>query len=505
MIRALATLPPFLLLMGLGFVAMFVPMAHAVSLRDYDVARAFLYSACLGLMFAAMIGIAMANGRRDESVRGQLLLLLWTYTVLPLFLAVPFAEATGAGLAASWWEMVSSLTTTGATLFDPADLAAPLHLWRALVGWMGGFFTLIVAVAILAPLNLGGFEVLTGATAAGAGANAGPAVAGLPGILPRMGRIAREVLPAYAGLTLLLWLLLVAAGETGFVAACHAMATLSTSGISPLDGLTQSQAGVAGEMLIAVFRVFALSRRLLPGDRSLRPPGGVRQDPELLTAFVLVAGLSAVLFLRHWIGAFELKEGEDAPALLSALWGAAFTVLSFLTTTGFESSGWFAARAWSGLDSPGLILLGLATIGGGVATTAGGVRLLRIYALFRHGERETERLIHPHSVGGAGQIARRMRRQGAQVAWVFFMLFALSIGVVTMALSLSGLNFETSTLFAIASLSTTGPMPGTAGSVVLYWSDLDNWAKSVVAVAMIVGRLETLAIIALLNPAFWRS
>ena len=98
-----------------------------------------------------------------------------------------------------------------------------------------------------------------------------------------------------------------------------------------------------------------------------------------------------------------------------------------------------------------------------------------------------------------------MRRQGAQVAWVFFMLFALSIGVVTMALSLSGLNFETSTLFAIASLSTTGPMPGTAGSVVLYWSDLDNWAKSVVAVAMIVGRLETLAIIALLNPAFWRS
>lgn len=501
--RLARSLPPFVVLMAIGFAAMAVPMAYGVALRDYGVARAFLYSGALGLFFVAMIAIAGAATRREESVRGQLMLLLFVYALLPLFLAIPFAEATDAGFGRSWWEMVSALTTTGASLFDPADLAPPLHLWRAMVGWMGGFFTLVVAVAILAPLNLGGFEVLSGATAAGSGAAVG--APGGAAILPRMGRLARELFPAYGGLTLMLWILLVIAGESSFVAACHAMATLSTSGISPLDGLTQAGAGTAGEMLIALFLVFALSRRLMPGDRSLRTPGGTWRDPELRTATILIVGLSAVLFLRHWIGAIELKEGEDAPALLGALWGTAFTVLSFLTTTGFESSGWFAARAWSGLDSPGLILLGLTIIGGGVATTAGGVRLLRVYALFRHGERETERLIHPRSVGGAGQIARRMRRQGAQVAWVFFMLFALSIAVVTMALSLSGHNFETSVIFAVSALSTTGPMPGVAGSVVLYWSDLDIWSQAVLAVAMIVGRLETLAIIALLNPDFWRS
>ena len=95
-----------------------------------------------------------------------------------------------------------------------------------------------------------------------------------------------------------------------------------------------------------------------------------------------------------------------------ALWGGLFTVLSFLTTTGFESEQWLAASDWSRLESPGLILMGLALLGGGVATTAGGVKLLRVYALMRHGERELDRLVHPSSVGGSGQTARRIRRQG---------------------------------------------------------------------------------------------
>ncbi|MCB2123923.1 MAG: TrkH family potassium uptake protein, partial [Rhodobacteraceae bacterium] len=173
--------------------------------------------------------------------------------------------------------------------------------------------------------------------------------------------------------------------------------------------------------------------------------------------------------------------------------------------TGFESAGWAAARSWSGLATPGLILAGLAVIGGGVATTAGGVKLLRVYALYRHGEREIERLVHPSSIGGAGVSARRLRRQGAQMAWVFFMLFAISIAVTMLALSLSGLDFERTTVLSVAALSTTGPLATVAGSSPIDWALLDAWAKSVLAAAMVLGRLETLAIIALLNPDFWRS
>ena len=94
-------------------------------------------------------------------------------------------------------------------------------------------------------------------------------------------------------------------------------------------------------------------------------------------------------------------------------------------------------------------------IGGGVATTAGGVKLLRVYVLYMHGRRELERLVHPSSIGGSGQRARRLRREGAYVAWIFFMLFAISIAAVMLALSLSGLDFEQSVVLSIAALSTT--------------------------------------------------
>lgn len=231
---------------------------------------------------------------------------------------------------------------------------------------------------------------------------------------------------------------------------------------------------------------------------------GLRTDPELRMALLIVTVVPALLFLRHWIGALEVDEVKDTAAALRALWGTLFTVLSFLTTTGFESTDWAEARSWSGLASPGLILAGLAVMGGGVATTAGGVKLLRVYALYRHGEREIERLVHPNSVGGAGQEARRLRRQGAQMAWIFFMLFAISIAVIMLALALTGLDFVASTTFAVAALSTTGPLASFASEAPLSWSELNGAARAVAAGAMVLGRLETLAIIALLNPDFWR-
>jgi trk system potassium uptake protein len=188
-----------------------------------------------------------------------------------------------------------------------------------------------------------------------------------------------------------------------------------------------------------------------------------------------------------------------------AFWGGLFTVASFLSTTGFVSTDWDVARSWSGLEAPGLILMGLAVFGGGVGTTAGGVKLLRVYALFIHGKREMDRLIHPSSIGGAGPAARQLRRQGAPLAWIFFMLFAFSIALGMAAFALTGQSFENALVLTIAALSTTGPLVGVAGDTALRLDLLGDAAKLVFAAAMIIGRLETLALIALLNPDFWRS
>ncbi|WP_439654975.1 potassium transporter TrkG [Thioclava electrotropha] len=220
---------------------------------------------------------------------------------------------------------------------------------------------------------------------------------------------------------------------------------------------------------------------------------------EVLTAVPLF------LFIRHWIAALEVRTPGDFGAIFKSIWGSLFTSLSFLTTTGFESSAWHDARDWSGLGTPGLILAGLAIIGGGVATTAGGVRLLRVYALLRHGERELDKLIYPNSIAGGGMMARRLRREGAYISWIVFMLFAISIGGVMMAVSLFGLSFEPATILTIAALSNTGPLAGIAADVPLSWAHLSEPIKAIFAFAMVLGRLETLAIIALFNPEFWRS
>ena len=233
--------------------------------------------------------------------------------------------------------------------------------------------------------------------------------------------------------------------------------------------------------------------------------GGLRSDPEFRIGIFIMLAVPAVLFLRHFLGAYELAEGDNFTGAMQALWGSMFTVLSFLTTTGFVSEHWAAAQDWSGLGTPGLILMGLALIGGGVATTAGGVKLLRVFALYHNGARELERLVHPSSVSGAGTAGRRLQSNGAFIAWIFFMLFALSLAGVTLLLTLAGTSFEDALVLSVASLSTTGPLVEHATDTPIRLLELSLTAKAILAGAMVLGRLETLAIIALLTPDLWRA
>lgn len=495
--------PLIVILMGLGAVSMIVPSIHALAVDNIDIARNFFYGGILLLSLTLVLGLAAATNPSGPPARSHLLAMVFFFTVMPLLFAVPFNESVpDTDLFNSWWEMLSSLTTTGATLYAPERLPETLHLWRAQVGWMGGFFILVMTIAVLAPLRIGGFEVFF----------SGDNGAGIPAPSERIAHPGERILrytvilgPAYLGFTGLLWLLLLISGDTPFIALCHAMSTISTSGISPAGGPAIAESGFGGEAMIFIFLALALTRRFWPGGGELRASDKLSGDPELQLASAIVLIVPAILFLRHWIAALEVSIEPSLSMVLTSLWGGMFTVLSFLTTTGFESAGWNEARSWSGLGTSGLMLAGLAIMGGGVATTAGGVRLLRVYALLRHGERELERIVHPSSIGGGGEMARRLRREGAYMAWIFFMLFALSIAAVMMAVSLTGLEFEPATILSIAALSNTGPLAVVAGDAPLSWAALSEATKAVLALAMVLGRLETLALIALFNPDFWRG
>ena len=506
MIARILHLPFFVILMGLGAIAMYVPAAHAAVTRDFAVMRAFFNSANLFLILIAFIAIATSNYQAKSLGRSHLLAILAAFLALPLMLAVPFSiSVPDTSFLNAYVEMVSDITTTGATLFDdPERLPESVHLWRALVGWIGGFLMLVTAVAILAPMNLGGFEVLSPSNVGRGAVTGADEIWSVDGS-QRLQRYCVRLLPIYTGLTAVLWVTLLALGDRPLVAISHAMSVLATSGISPVGGVQAAGSGFAGEAVIFLFLFVAISRQSISADQTGSVLARLYSDPEFRIGALCVVAIPLALFLRHWIGAYEVDGVYDVAAGLRALWGSIFTVLSFLTTTGFESSDWVEARGWSGLETPGMILMGLALIGGGVATTAGGVKLLRVYALYKHGTREMDRLVHPSSVGGAGTVARRLRRQGAYVAWIFFMLFALSLALTVVAFTLTGVDFEVAITLAVAALSTTGPLISLASEVPISLAALSDTGKYILAVAMVLGRLEMLAIIALLNPEFWRA
>ena len=499
--RLLRQFPAFVILLMIGAGLMLLPALHGAQLRQWQLARAFLEHSVFFVLVGIILGLATMNRPVRIPPRYFLLTLLLAYLLLPLMLAAPLvALMPRLGLGGAYFEMLSSLTTTGATLFDrPQDVPEPIHLWRALVGWMGGLLVLVATFAILAPLNLGGFEIGAAGDDRRGIARSGTVDEGRR----RIARALRVIGPIYGGMTGALFVLLVVSGDTPFVALCHAMATLSTSGVSPVGGLAGGRSGIAGEIAIALFLLPAVSLRGF-GLLSRRRIGPRFSDPQIQLMLISVVGVTAVLFLRSFVGAAEIDRQDNLFAAARAIWGSLFTVLSFLTTTGFESRDWRTMQLWSDLPDPGIVLLAVAVMGGGVATTAGGIKLLRLYALYRQGVRELDRLIHPNALGRRGQGDQLISARGARVAFIFLMLFLIATAVVMYALALTGLDFVQSLGLAIAGLTTTGPAMPVLGDATVY-RDLTAAGRAIFCAAMIVGRMDVLVIIALFNPVYWRQ
>lgn len=498
-------LPLLLLLTGIASASMIVPAVVALWAEAFQDARSFFYSGLVGLILCALIALALANRPHNRNAIRQLVALLGSFVILPAVLAVPFYESiqTKTFLNA-YLDMVSSLTTTGLPLFAPERLSMAEHLWRAQVAWMGGLLMWVAAAAILAPLNLGGFEVAS-LGEPGQDVVAGAARRDTANPASRLARSAVVLVPSYALLTLALWVLLLVAGDAPFVALIHAMSVMSTSGISPVGGPEGASSGIAGEAIMAVFLLFALSRVTFSKDTNTAQRAGLFYDPEFRLGMAIVLAIPTLLVLRHFVAALDIGDQNNVLAALRAFWGAAFTVLSFLTTHGYSSVDWIDAQAWSGLETPGLILMGLALIGGGVATTAGGVKLMRVFALLVNGMREVDRLVHPSSVGRSGLVSRRTRREGAFIAWVFFMIFAITLAATTVAFSAFGIPFEQSLVLAVANLSNCGPLVDVVQAGRLTLIELGPGPKAIAAIAMIMGRLEMLALVVILIPDLWRD
>ena len=505
----LARLPVLATLIAIVALGMLVPALQAANAREWEQGRGFLYSAMLCLFAAAALGVLLRPMTAREHARRELSTLLLAWVLLPAFAALPLVLLTPQiGPLGAWFEMVAALTTTGGSIYaDFAIVPDSVHLWRGLVGWFGGFLTLMAAYVILAPRRLGGFEVMSaGSETFTEGRSVDLRLPSAP-FESRLNRAMRTILPIYLLMTAILGIVLSAVDEPGLEAAVHAMSIVSTSGISPTrEGLAASPSFLA-EVAVAIFLVLATTRLFYARASHVGPRVHLRTDPEIRLMGILVGLATLALFARHWLGVLMIDESEDIRSEMlegvEALWGAAFTSLSFLTTTGFHSAAWDSARDWSGLANPGLVLLALSAVGGGAATTAGGVKLIRAFAMLRHAGRELERIAKPHSVAGAGLGSRGLRREGAMIAWAFMMLFSLGFVVTMLLLTLTGMDMIEALVAATAALSNTGPAYALIAEGQRSFALLASVQHVILAAAMLLGRIETLAAVVLLHPESW--
>jgi trk system potassium uptake protein len=435
-------------------------------------------------LFTGVSLVLMNQGYRDAELTGRQAFLLTTsvWLVVGLFAALPLAfselELT---LADAVFEAVSGITTTGATVIIGLDAAPPgILLWRAILHWLGGIGFIVMAVAILPMLRVGGMQLVRTESSDLS-----------EKILPRAAQVASAIGLIYLGLTVLCAVLYYAAGMTTFEAAAHAMATLSTGGYSTRDASIGAFSSVPIECVAMAFMIlgslpFVLYIQATNGQlRPLFTDAQVRWFMGTVVVFVLA--------ITTWL---VFVEGNSP---LDALRHAAFNVVSLISTTGFVSSDY---ALWG--TFPVTALFFLMCIGGCTGSTSGGIKIFRFTVLHAIAKNQIARLVRPHGVFVLTFNGRPVSEAAAIAVMAFVFMFGLSFAVFALLLSMVGLDYLTAMSAAVTALANVGPGLGEIIGPAGTFAPLSDSAKWLLSAAMLLGRLELFTVLILLTPAFWR-
>lgn len=423
------------------------------------------------------------NIRHDLRTRDGFLVTALFWTVLGLFGSLPFLFSNGLELSFTdaLFESLSGLTTTGATVITGLDqLPKSILYYRQQLQWLGGIGIIVIAVAILPMLGIGGMQLYRAET---------PGPVKDSKLTPRITETAKALFFIYLGLTVLCSLSYWAAGMSLFDAICHAFSTVAIGGFSTHDdsiGFFESDAimWIAVVFMIISGINFGLhffswrERKLLHYLR----------DPEcLLYLRMIVLGCVVVSLLLYLLGVFGAYD--------SVLHGV-FQLVSILTTTGFATTDF---SAWPNVLP--FLLLYCAFMGGCAGSTGGGIKVIRILLLIKQGVREIHRLIHPNAIipikVGRTSVSDRV----VDAVWGFFAVYVFAYFVMFLLLKATGLDVVTAFFAVGACINNLGPG---LGEVAAHYGDINNPAKWVLCFAMLLGRLEVFTLLVLFSPMFWR-
>lgn len=470
-----------LLLLFLG-AAMLLPMGMDL-ITGSPHWQVFLGAGLVTMMTGGAMALSTSNAVGDRMTVQQLFMLTTgVWVALPVFGAIPFAwGATELDLVDAVFEAMSGFTTTGATVLSGLqDLPAGLKLWRGLLQWFGGVGIIVVAMVFLPELRVGGMQIFR---------SEGFDTFGK--ILPRAGEIAQSVSGIYLGLTVLCAVCYLAAGMAPLDATVHAMTTISTGGFANYD-TSFAALSPAAEYSASLFMILAA----LPFVRYVQLVAGsgapLVQDAQI-RGFLIIA---AVLVLT--MTAFQLYAVTDVTE--TAFRKALFNVVSILTGTGYASADY---GLWGGFSVAVFFLIGL--IGGCAGSTTCSIKVFRFQLLFASIKAQIRRIHSPHGIFQPRYQGRPVSDDVLNSVMSFFVLFIVSLGVLSVLLAMTGLDFITSVSGAAAALANIGPGLGPEIGPSGNFAGLNDTAKWFLSIAMLLGRLELVAVYAMFTLAFWRG
>lgn len=462
-------------------VSMLVPVATLLVFKHPAGINAFLWSSLI--TFVAGI-VMVAQGRPQEGQlrpRDMYMLTVSSWVMVSIFAALPFIFAERASITDAYFESMSGITATGATIFTGLDGMSPgTLLWRSLLHWLGGIGFIAMAVAILPMLRIGGMRLFQTESSDRS-----------EKVMPRSHMVAKYMVLAYVGLSSLAVLGFWLAGMNLFDAINHAMSAIATGGFSTSDaslGNWQQPAvhWVAVLVMILGSLPFVLYVSMLRGNyRAL-------WRDEQVRGFLLIL-LSSCLMLALW------KWLTSDLHWLDALRHVTVNITSVMTTTGFAVGDY---HLWGPFASMLFFYLGF--VGGCSGSTAGGLKVFRFQVAYTLLKANLKQLIHPRAVIRQNYNRHRLDEDIVRSILAFAFFYTITIATLALGVAMCGVDWITALTGAAAMVSGVGPGMGEVIGPSGNYASLPDMAKWLLTAGMLLGRLEILTVLVLLFPAFWR-
>lgn len=476
-------------LMGLLLIVFSATMLPPAALAWFESAAtlgAFLAAAGVALVAGTLLYFPFRRVEQELRVRDGFIVVTLFWGLLALFGALPFVLAdVTPRIADAYFEAMSGLTTTGATVITGLDhLPASVNLWRGIMHFLGGGGIIVLAVAVLPLLGVGGMQLIKAET---------PGPMKETKLTPRIRETAKGLWVIYVGLNVVCMTALLLAGMTPLDATIHSFSAVATGGFSSHDASIAYFQSPTIEMILTVFMFlggvnfalhFVAFRR--------RDPQPYVLDGEFRVYTLVLLG--AALFI-----AFHLLASRTYPDFAVALRFALFQAVSIGTTTGFATADYATWPAVLG----GLLLL-LSFFAGSAGSTAGGIKLMRIMLLFKQGACELRRLVHPNAIVTVKLGGKIVPERTISAVTTFFTAYLGIFAVLALLIAALGVDLVTAFSAAAACLNNVGPGLGQVGPASTFAS-LPEAAKWVLSFAMLLGRLELFTLLVLFTRVFWRS